>query len=149
MKHIHSDIIKAWADGAKIEFKTLNNEWERVVSPDWIEVINYRIKGGISIKSWNKHKDMILSYWEGKEIECRLDEKDTWDIVKKPIFGIHCEYRVKSLEPVYFYQWEKLFDENQIIISNGFITDERAKNSGITKEQGWRKIESSRRTWDD
>lgn len=44
-KHIHADLIKAWADGAEIEyFDQCDQEWTVVHSPSWAEDIKYRIK---------------------------------------------------------------------------------------------------------
>lgn len=42
---MHSDLIKAWADGADIEwFNTKTNEWKFIVYPTWREDTKYRIK---------------------------------------------------------------------------------------------------------
>jgi hypothetical protein len=43
MKHKHSELIKKWADGAKIQIKFENDNWEDV-DPTWIEEFEYRIK---------------------------------------------------------------------------------------------------------
>ena len=44
-KHIHADLIIAWANGAKIQFKYPSEEvWEDTNYPDWIEGMQYRIK---------------------------------------------------------------------------------------------------------
>lgn len=43
MKHIHSDLIHKWADGAKIEVRT-DNGWKYVENPSWSEKQEYRIK---------------------------------------------------------------------------------------------------------
>jgi hypothetical protein len=42
--HKHAEVIKAWADGAKIETKLSNGEWGGVKSPQWWEDFEYRIK---------------------------------------------------------------------------------------------------------
>lgn len=42
--HKHADLIKAWADGAKIEFLAHDNIWIQTESPLWIENYQYRIK---------------------------------------------------------------------------------------------------------
>lgn len=42
---MHSELIKAWADGADIEwFNTRTNEWKFIVYPTWREDTKYRIK---------------------------------------------------------------------------------------------------------
>jgi hypothetical protein len=44
MKHKHAELIKKWADGAKIQIKYFkNDDWEDV-DPTWSEQFEYRIK---------------------------------------------------------------------------------------------------------
>ena len=44
MKHKHAELIKKWADGAKIQIKySKKDDWEDV-DPTWIEHFEYRIK---------------------------------------------------------------------------------------------------------
>ena len=43
MKHKHSELIKKWADGAKIEMCVGPDDW-RDVDPAWGEQFEYRIK---------------------------------------------------------------------------------------------------------
>ena len=44
MKHKHSELIKKWADGAKIQIKySENDDWEDV-NPTWVDQFEYRIK---------------------------------------------------------------------------------------------------------
>jgi len=52
MKHKHCDLIKAWADGAKIEYynQTLS-AWMRAAAPLWCEETQYRIKKD-KVKKW-------------------------------------------------------------------------------------------------
>lgn len=45
--HKHAELIKAWADGATIQFLNLHfNEWKDILdnSPSWNENTQYRIK---------------------------------------------------------------------------------------------------------
>ena len=45
MKHKHAELIHAWADGAKIEYKGLMaSDWMHLKSPDWSGFGSYRIK---------------------------------------------------------------------------------------------------------
>ena len=41
--HKHAALIKAWADGAEIEFQLPDGTWFNA-TPDWSEFITYRIK---------------------------------------------------------------------------------------------------------
>lgn len=40
----HSELIKAWADGAEIQFKNDFGCWQEVDLPLWTEDVEYRIK---------------------------------------------------------------------------------------------------------
>lgn len=42
--HKHSELIKAWADGAWIEYLTDNGRWELIPEPQWYNDTQYRIK---------------------------------------------------------------------------------------------------------
>lgn len=42
--HKHAVVIKAWADGAKIEYRNKLGGWEHTVTPCWNENSTYRIK---------------------------------------------------------------------------------------------------------
>jgi hypothetical protein len=44
MKHKHCDVIKAWADGAEIEFKDIFGKWRWIENPEWNGCSEYRIK---------------------------------------------------------------------------------------------------------
>ena len=44
--HKHAELIKAWADGAEIEWKAQNGKWVDVAfnEPTWASTYEYRIK---------------------------------------------------------------------------------------------------------
>ncbi len=44
MKHKHSDLIHAWADGAKIQYLDIGDVWVDTEKPHWFENDIYRIK---------------------------------------------------------------------------------------------------------
>jgi hypothetical protein len=45
MKHKHADLIKAWADGAEIEWQGINGDWCSISgTPAWSIETTYRIK---------------------------------------------------------------------------------------------------------
>jgi hypothetical protein len=44
MKHIHANLIKAWADGAKIERRISKITWIDSECPGWYDDEEYRIK---------------------------------------------------------------------------------------------------------
>jgi hypothetical protein len=44
--HKHAELIKAWADGAEIQYKNhlTKDSWRDVVMPNWLELTEYRVK---------------------------------------------------------------------------------------------------------
>lgn len=42
--HKHANIIKAWADGATIEFKDVHGNWTEATTPSWRAEVEFRIK---------------------------------------------------------------------------------------------------------
>ena len=45
--HKHAEVIKAWADGAKIEYRQPKHEpenWEYTPTPEWHNELEYRVK---------------------------------------------------------------------------------------------------------
>ena len=44
-KHIHAEVIKAWADGDEVElFLSSAGGWETVQDPSWSISLHYRVK---------------------------------------------------------------------------------------------------------
>ena len=74
-------------------------------------------------------------------IGCRLD---TW--IPHTDTNAWEDYAYEE-EPIYYYRWEKLYRDGRINTSD-LVTDEHA-NICNYKRDGWRKIESSKRTWED
>jgi hypothetical protein len=93
------DLKRAHKEGAKIEYSFMET-WAETEDPKWDDNIEYRIKDGISIESWEKHKEAIKAYWEGAELECRVCEECSW--VNSPrgtqSWDVEHEYRVKDDE---------------------------------------------------
>ena len=44
MKHKHAELIKAWADGATIQYRHWGSDWKDSRSPTWDVNWEYRIK---------------------------------------------------------------------------------------------------------
>ena len=44
MRHIHAEIIKAWADGSEVQLKNRYHNWRDTKNPTWHETYEYRIK---------------------------------------------------------------------------------------------------------
>ena len=49
MKHKHCELIKAWADGAKIQIRDVDGKWVDV-NPNWSTHYTYRIKPSLSYR---------------------------------------------------------------------------------------------------
>ena len=99
--HVHAEVIKAWADGAEIEyFSSIPKQWRPVIHPSWDPRMLYRVKP--QPHKWQKEID---AYAAGKTIQCRWLDENTpvWrEIPLKPFFFTDepdLEYRVKP-EPV-------------------------------------------------
>lgn len=45
--HVHADIIKAWADGEKIQAKLPTGVWNDVDAPVWHPLTEYRVKPNV------------------------------------------------------------------------------------------------------
>ena len=59
--HKHAEIIKAWADGAEIEFfDKIAEEWLETSAPYWSENNEYRVKPEPTTK-----KVKLLAYFNG------------------------------------------------------------------------------------
>lgn len=95
-QHKHADVIKAWADGAEIEFKTSEGIWCDSFSPVWSNTLEYRVK-----PKPNKHQDVIDAYNRGEQCQFYSKHKNKWeDFVKGHIPGWYDsrQYRVKPKE---------------------------------------------------
>ena len=100
-----ADLKKAFEEGALIEFRTLNNKWEKTNNPVWGSNMKYRIKDGISIEFWNKWKTLINAFWEGKTIQYRYDN-DWRDWTLETIPKDFDRMRIKP-EPTLYYRWKR------------------------------------------
>ena len=62
MKHKHAELIKAWADGAEIEYKVHNGGWVALEHPSWDDHNEYRIKSEQPVVRWLWAK-LVLGEW--------------------------------------------------------------------------------------
>lgn len=44
MKHKHCEVIKAWAEGSKIQYSDNGQEWWDAEHPSWVVSYKYRVK---------------------------------------------------------------------------------------------------------
>lgn len=109
--HIHAELIKAWADGAEIEFRVFDDDrlgWEPVSFPSWDTEYFYRVKP--QPHKWQAVMDACKA---GKVCQWRATNPDnpchTWNDIYRHQLGElgwftngSYEYRIKP-EPVVKY----------------------------------------------
>lgn len=104
--HKHAAVIKAWADGKEIEFRSVgSNKWEGLLGHDpmWSVHTEYRVKP--EPLEWQAERD---AHARGEEIEASFDAGKTWWTV----IGTHSfrsagyQYRIKP-KP---HKWQKELD---------------------------------------
>jgi hypothetical protein len=144
---------KCYQLGAKFEYQLSDGNWEQCkkfngnwCEPNWLTDRVYRIIDDIEPKQFLKHHREIVAYWDGKEIEYYNTTLEGWTLSDDPLWGLNIKYRIKK-EPLYFYQWEKLSNCGRHINVSAYVADEYAKEYKY-EETGWRKVESSKRTWE-
>tara|TARA_R110000796_G_scaffold33599_1_gene87046 strand:+ start:803 stop:1096 length:294 start_codon:yes stop_codon:yes gene_type:complete len=52
MKHKHHKLIKAWADGAEIEWEDGTGRWLDSYTPHWVVDTSYRVKPAEPVYEW-------------------------------------------------------------------------------------------------
>lgn len=58
----------------------------------------------------NKHKDIIIAYLNGKELEMYSTIEDKWIFCKNPIFSINTEYRIKAEPELIPYSFKDAYE---------------------------------------
>ena len=71
--HRHAALIKAWADGAAIEFSGGQEGWKEILSPSWDSRHSYRIKP-------ESRPDIVIEH----AYHCRGIDRIIWDLDTKP-----------------------------------------------------------------
>jgi hypothetical protein len=89
--HLHAEVIKAWADGAEIEWCINNdlNEWKDIVgyNPHWHSHINYRVKPKTVVKyhgimqGTNGYECMNHNTGFHAELSHVRDQGDNWKVI--------------------------------------------------------------------
>lgn len=75
--HKYAELIKQWADGAKVQFKDVNsNVWVEIYNPEWVSRGEYRIKPAKKVVRWLwAYKHNNCWYLESKYFtEAEFDE---------------------------------------------------------------------------
>ena len=99
-----NNISRAHLEGALIEVydRGWNIALPAMVSPYFdFDNYEYRIKGNISIRSWDAHKDNIMRYWAGEAVEFE-QSKGGWKEINGDVvqWSPDVKYRPKRLSAV-------------------------------------------------
>lgn len=77
----HAELIKAWADGAEIEFYSSSNEcWIGSARPDWLDSYEYRVKPEAPVSRWLNVYDPMLDHMP-TPVWCNSSEKSNGNAV--------------------------------------------------------------------
>lgn len=91
--HVHSELIKLWADGESIEFKDSYGNWRTVSgAPTWESCVEYRVKP----KQVHVHSRLIKAWADGAEIQ--RSDGGQWFGVGTPSWKSNTAYRIKPEE---------------------------------------------------
>lgn len=86
--HVHAEVIKAWADGAEIEFRhAQHHPWEAASNPSWNINTEYRVKPEPVVKYHGimqgtdgyEHLNHDTGYYS--ELSHVRDQGDNWKII--------------------------------------------------------------------
>jgi hypothetical protein len=135
------ELKEAHREGAIIQIWN-NIKWQ-IVIPEWHETEKYRIKDGISLSSWNTHKEVIKAHWEGKDIEFK--RSDYWRISLVPEWYIDCLYRIKE-EPELYYRFKKEHQGTVLFNDSGYVSKDHEDYEQYLRA-GWTKCKP--KTFDD
>ena len=92
MKHKHAELIKAWADGAQIEYLfTDTDEWCPARTPRWAKNVQYRVKPKMDCTRYFS----ISEFGAG---EIKIQDVIAYENVVALIFN--CDNQLKSAEVI-------------------------------------------------
>ena len=137
----HADEIIRFAnskEGTKVWFSHQFQSWKLTDEPIWSDGSKYIVDDG-----W---AELRKAEADGKIIEARLSP-DIWSkhIINEEFAPSY--YRIQPDEIIYYYQWERLeMNNNRLVTSPFYVSDSEAIQLRY-KDKGWRKKESSKRTW--
>jgi hypothetical protein len=84
-KHVYCDLIKAWADGAEIQYSELSiNEWRDIKNPNWNIDVEFRIKPKPKIIKyrnflWQCQSNRSINIQVSTEENNRIDPRERWN----------------------------------------------------------------------
>ena len=64
----NADVIRAWADGAEVQFQDNNGVWFDTTNPTWAKSVVYRVKPNItSANDVEKYNVLVGDFWLTKD----------------------------------------------------------------------------------
>lgn len=114
-----SDLKRVYKEGARIEMskKGTKHTYYNIYNPKWdCNPDFYRIRGGITIEQWDKHKEAIKAYWDGKKIEIKHPNcaENVWNPTNSPKFSLDFDYRERPSEICRFLTRNELLEAIKI-----------------------------------
>ncbi len=145
-QNTHASEIVRWAnspDGTKVWNRHKNSEskfWYLVEEPRWHKDRIYIVN--------DEYAELRKAEIDGKTIEYNSIGGEWYSTHKKLNWNYPItDYRIKPDEPIYYWEWE-IKEKDGIIRTSLFMTDNYVSETRFV-ENGWRKVESSKRTWED
>jgi hypothetical protein len=79
--HKHAAVIKAWADGAEIEYNNTAGKWISTFGhPTWNNTLEYRVKPVPVVEKHSLHMKLFKSYHDKKYISRSYDCLDNLEL---------------------------------------------------------------------
>jgi hypothetical protein len=81
--HKHAVLIKAWADGAEIEFCGVDNKWRPIEARDWDSNFRFRIKPDEPrLRDMYIYKNVSMGHcWIDKKSPMEAEMGTAWEYV--------------------------------------------------------------------
>lgn len=115
--HKHAEVIKAWADGAEIEYQSVDGSWFEASTPSWSIKTEYRVKPKPKpnvhhelIKQWEKGAVIQFRSFTGKWVDTESNEPAWYDSV---------QYRVKPVPKPDYSKFVGLYKSGQFHDTSG------------------------------
>ncbi len=127
MKHKHSALIKAWADGAPIQYYSLLGIWIDIDNPSWGDEYQYRIRPKKQIGDFPKHILPAISLKTnetGKKVKVLEASYTDSDLTTDYVLGIVRNYEGRDLVVEINPKNGTMFNMNGRVLEEHAIVDE-------------------------
>ena len=96
---VHAELIKAWADGAEIEFLSkVDGEWRYTDTPDWHPAYEFRVKPTVTHKIGN-----IYRFYDGTKqmLTCFSDHRVVMIAISGSLCGRLVDEYAEKVEDIW------------------------------------------------